>query len=54
MIKNTWEIKDNELFPGLAITNKVVKNIVKQVSLWYDRASFGHIPKNGIAGYVVD
>jgi hypothetical protein len=37
-------------FQVLAITNKAVMNIVEQVSLWHGGASFGYIPKSGIAG----
>ena len=38
-------------FQVLAITNSAAMNIVEQVLLWYDRASLGHIPKSGIAGF---
>ena len=37
-------------FQLLAITNKAAMNIVDQVSLWHGGASFGYIPKSGIAG----
>jgi hypothetical protein len=37
-------------FQLLAITNKVTMNIVEQVLLWHCGASFGHMPKSGIAG----
>jgi hypothetical protein len=30
--------------------NQVAINIVEHVSLWYDGASFGYIPRSGIAG----
>ena len=38
-------------FQLLAITNKVAMNIVP---LWHGGASFGYIPKSGIAGFQVD
>jgi hypothetical protein len=34
----------------LPITNKTGMNIVEQVPLWHGAASFGYIPKSGIAG----
>jgi hypothetical protein len=34
----------------LAITNKAAMNIVDQVFLWYSGASFGYVPRSGIAG----
>ena len=34
----------------LAITNKAAMNIVEHVPLWHGGASFGYIPKSGIAG----
>jgi hypothetical protein len=34
----------------LAVTNKATMNIVEYVPLWHGRASFGYIPKNGMAG----
>jgi hypothetical protein len=34
----------------LAITNKAAMNIVEPVSLWYSGASFGYMPRKGIAG----
>jgi hypothetical protein len=37
-------------FQLLAITNKAAMNIVEHVSLWHGEASFGYIPRNGIAG----
>ena len=37
-------------FQVLAITNIADMNIVEQMSLSYDRASHGYIPKSGIAG----
>ena len=37
-------------FQFLAIVNKAAMNIVEQVSLWYGEASFGYMPKSGIAG----
>jgi hypothetical protein len=33
----------------LGIINKGSMNIVEQVSLWYGEASFGYIPRSGIA-----
>jgi hypothetical protein len=33
-----------------AITNKAAMNIVEHVPLWHGGASFGYIPKSGIAG----
>ena len=30
--------------------NQVAINIVEHVPLWYDGASFGYIPRSGIAG----
>jgi hypothetical protein len=38
-------------FQLLAITNKATMNIVVHVPLWHGGASFGYIPKGGIAGY---
>ena len=37
-------------FQVLAITNSAAMNIVERMLLWYDWASLGYIPKNGIAG----
>ncbi|ERE66519.1 zinc finger protein [Cricetulus griseus] len=37
-------------FQFLAITNSPSMNIVKQMSLLYECASFGSMPKSGIAG----
>jgi len=37
-------------FKFLAITNKADMNIVKPVSLWDGRASFGYMLRSGIAG----
>jgi hypothetical protein len=37
-------------FQLLAITNKAAMNIVEHVPLWHGEASFGYIPKSGIAG----
>ena len=37
-------------FQFLAITNKATMNIVEHVPLWHGIASFGYIPKSGIAG----
>ena len=34
----------------LAITNKAAMSIVEHVPLWHGGASFGYIPKSGIAG----
>ena len=34
----------------LAVMNKAAMNIVEQVSLWDGGASFGYIPRSGIAG----
>ena len=36
-------------FQFLAIMNKSAMNIVKQVSMWYGRASSGYMLKSGIA-----
>ena len=36
-------------FQFLAIMNKAAMNIVEQVSLWYGGASFGYMPRSGIA-----
>ena len=36
-------------FQFLAIMSNVAMNIVEQMSLLYDCASFGYIPKSGIA-----
>jgi hypothetical protein len=38
-------------FQLLAITNKAAIYIVEHMPLWHSRASFGYIPKRGIAGY---
>jgi hypothetical protein len=35
-------------FQFLAIMNKAAVNIVEQVSLWYNKASFGYIPRRSI------
>ncbi|ERE73931.1 protein of unknown function DUF1725 containing protein [Cricetulus griseus] len=37
-------------FQILAITNNAVMNIVEQISLLYECAFFGNMPKRGIAG----
>ena len=37
-------------FQLLAITNKATMNIVEHVPLWHGGASFGYMPKSGIAG----
>ena len=37
-------------FQFLAIMNKAAMNIGEQVSLWNDGASFGSMPRSGIAG----
>ena len=37
-------------FQFLAATNKAAMNIVEQVSLWDVGASFGYMPRSGIAG----
>ena len=37
-------------FQVLDITNNAAMNIVEQMSLWYECASFGYIPKSGIDG----
>jgi len=37
-------------FQVLAITKKAVMNIVEHMLLWHCGASFGYIPKSGIAG----
>ena len=37
-------------FQLLAITNKATMNIVEHMPLWHGGASFGYIPKSGIAG----
>ncbi|ERE66736.1 Protein of unknown function DUF3704 containing protein [Cricetulus griseus] len=37
-------------FQVLAITNNAVMNIIEQMSLLYECASFGYMPKSGIAG----
>ena len=37
-------------FQLLAITNKDAMNIVEYVPLWHGGASFGYVPKSGIAG----
>ena len=37
-------------FQLLAITNKATMNMVEHVPLWHGGASFGYIPKSGIAG----
>jgi hypothetical protein len=31
-------------FQFLAVTNKTTMNMIEQVSLWYDRASFEYMP----------
>lgn len=33
-----------------AIKNKTAMNIVDQVPLWQDKASFGYVSRSGIAG----
>jgi hypothetical protein len=37
-------------FQLLVITNKAIMNIVEHIPLWHGGASFGYIPKSGIAG----
>jgi hypothetical protein len=37
-------------FQFLAIINKAAMNTVEQVSLWDGGASFGYMPRSGIAG----
>jgi hypothetical protein len=37
-------------FQVLAITNMTAMNIVEHLPLWHGGASFGYIPKSGIAG----
>jgi hypothetical protein len=37
-------------FQLLAITNKAAMNIGEHLLLWHGAASFGYIPKSGIAG----
>jgi hypothetical protein len=37
-------------FQLLAITNKAAMNTVEYMPLWYSGATFGYIPKSGIAG----
>ena len=37
-------------FQNLAIINKSDMNILEKVSLLFDGASFGYMPRNGIAG----
>ena len=44
------EVGHLHYFPLLAITNKATMNIVEHVTLWHSEASFGYIPKSGIAG----
>ena len=39
------------IFQLLNITNKVSMYVVGHVHLWYGGASFGYIPKSGIAGF---
>ena len=39
-------------FQTLAIINNATMNIVKKVSLRYGWASFGHMPKSGISGFL--
>ena len=39
-----------DCFQFLAITKKADVNIVEQVLLWDVRASFGYMPRSGIAG----
>jgi hypothetical protein len=36
-------------FQFLDAMNKVAMNIVEHASLWYGRASFGYMPRNGIS-----
>ncbi|ERE70318.1 Protein of unknown function DUF3704 containing protein [Cricetulus griseus] len=38
-------------FQFLAITNSAAMNIVEQMSLLYECASFEYMPKSGIAGH---
>jgi hypothetical protein len=38
-------------FQLLASTDKATVNMVEHVSLWHGGASFGYIPKSGIAGF---
>ena len=40
-------------FQFLAIMNKAAMNIVEQVSLWGDGASFGYMPRRDISGCVI-
>ena len=37
-------------FQVQAIMNNAAMNIVEQMSLWYEYATFGCMPKSGIAG----
>ena len=39
-----------DFFQILAITNNAAMNTAEQMSLWYECASFGYIPKSGIVG----
>ena len=39
-----------DCFQLLAIKNKAIMHILKHVPLWHGGASFGYIPKSGIAG----
>ena len=39
------------LFPALTIMTKVTINRAEHVSLWYMDASFGYLPRSGIAEY---
>ena len=43
-------VRHLDYFQILAITNKAATNIVEHVPLWHGGASFGYIPKSGIAG----
>jgi hypothetical protein len=38
-------------FQFLAIINKAAEDIIEQVSLWDDGASFVYMPRSGIAGF---
>ena len=38
------------MFCVLAIMNNAAMNIVEQMFLWYECASFGYMPKSSIAG----
>ena len=38
------------MFPAMIITNKDTMNIVEHGPPWYGMATFGYMPKRGIAG----